>query len=92
MKKQSIFDKEMSDPKFKAVYNEIALKLGIGEQIAELRHKRNMTQLKLAKKAHSSRSAVARYESGNYNNYNIKTLAKIASALNADFKISLVEK
>jgi len=88
--KKSIFEKEMEDPKFKAVYNEISLKLNIGEKISELRHKHKMTQLKLAKKVHSSRSAIARYESGKYNNYNIQTLSKIAKALDADLNISLI--
>ena len=41
---KSIFDKKMEDPKFKAVYDEVAAQLSIGEQIAELRHKAKMSQ------------------------------------------------
>ena len=42
--KKSIFDKEMENPKFKALYNEISATMDIGEQIAELRHKAKMSQ------------------------------------------------
>ncbi len=88
--KKSIFQKKMEDVKFRALYEEIAIKLSIGEKIAELRHKHNMTQQELAKKIHTSRSAIARYESGTYNRYNFCTLAKIAKALDTDLKVSFI--
>ena len=72
---------KMENQKFKAVYDEISAKMSVGEQIAELRHKAKMSQLELANKIHTSRTAIARYESGNYNNYNVSTLSKIAGAL-----------
>lgn len=87
--KKSIYQKKMENPKFKAVYEEVATKLAIGERIAELRHKRHMTQLELARKVKTSRSAIARYESGEYNTYNITTLARIAKALKAHLRIAL---
>ena len=86
--KKSIFDKKMENPKFKAVYDEISTKMSIGEQIAELRHKARMSQLELAKKVHTSRTAIARYESGDYDKYNVNTLTKIARALHKNLKIS----
>jgi len=86
--KKSIFDKKMENPKFKAVYDEVSSKMNIGEQIAELRHKANMSQLELAKRVHTSRTAIARYESGDYDRYNVGTLARIARALHKRLKIS----
>ena len=86
--RKSIFDKKMENPKLKAVYDEVAAKMGLGEQIAELRHKAKMTQIELAKKVHTSRSAIARYESGDYDGYNVGTLTKIARALHKRLKIS----
>jgi ribosome-binding protein aMBF1 (putative translation factor) len=85
---KSIYDKEMNDPKFRSAYKAESFKLNIGETIAKLRHKNTMTQLDLAKKAKTSRSAIARYESGDYENYNIVTLQKIAQALGAELKVS----
>ena len=86
--KKSIFDKKMENPKFRAVYEQVSTQMNIGEQIAQLRHKAKMSQLELAKKVSTSRTAIARYESGNYNKYNLGTLARIASALHKRLKIS----
>lgn len=85
---KSIFDKEMKDPKFRGAYKAEAFKLNIGETIAKLRHKNKLTQLELAKKAKTSRTAIARYESGEYENYNIVTLQKIAQALGTELNVS----
>lgn len=86
--RKSIFDKEMEDPKFKAIYDEVAANMSIGEQIAELRHKAKMSQVELAKKVRTSRTAIARYESGEYENFNVKTLTRIAKAFHKNLKIS----
>ena len=86
--KKSILDKKMESPKFKAIYDEVSAKLSLGEQIAELRHKYKLTQAELARKVHTSRTAIARYESGNYNRFNMSTLRKIAKALHKKLKIS----
>ena len=85
---KSIFEKEMRDPKFRSTFKAESFKLNIGETIAKLRQQQKMTQLELAKKAKTSRSAIARYESGDYQNYNIVTLQKIAHALGKELKIS----
>ena len=86
--KKSIFDKKMEVKEFKAVYDEVSAKMSIGEQIAELRHRAKISQLELAKRVHTSRTAIARYESGEYDKYNVGTLAKIAKALHRKLTIS----
>jgi transcriptional regulator with XRE-family HTH domain len=86
--KKSIFDKKMGNPEFKAVYDEVSAKMNIGEQIAQLRHKAKMSQLELAKRVDTSRTAIARYENGDYNRYNVGTLMRIARALHKRLKIS----
>jgi transcriptional regulator with XRE-family HTH domain len=78
----------MSAPGFRAVYDEIAGKMAIGEMISEMRHKKNMTQTELARKVGTSRTAIARYESGNYNRYSIVTLQRIAKAFGRKLTIS----
>lgn len=87
--KKSIFDKKMENPKFKAVYDEVSAEMNIGEQIAQLRHKVKISQLELAKRVDTSRTAIARYESGDYDRYNVGTLMRIARALHKRLKISL---
>jgi len=86
--KKTIFDKKMENSKFKAVYDDVSAKMSIGEQIAELRHKAKMSQLDLARKVHTSRTAIARYESGDYDGYNVSTLARIARALHKRLNVS----
>jgi len=86
--KKSIFDKKMENPKFKAVYDEVSAQMNVGEQIAQLRHKAKMSQLELAKRVDTSRTAIARYENGDYNRYNVGTLMRIARALHKRLKIS----
>ncbi len=86
--KKSIFDKKMENAKFRAVYDEVSSQLGIGEQIARLRHEAKMSQGELASRVHTSRTAIARYESGDYGRYNIGTLYRIAKAFHKKLKIS----
>jgi transcriptional regulator with XRE-family HTH domain len=86
--KKSIFDKKMESPKFKAVYDEVSAEMCLGEQIARLRHEAKMSQSELAKRVATSRTAIARYESGDYNRYNLGTLMRIARALHKRLKIS----
>lgn len=86
--RKSIFNKEIKSSKFKAVYDEVSANLNIGEQIAELRYKSKMSQLELAQKVNTSRTAIARYESGDYHSFNVKTLTKIAQAFHKNLKIS----
>lgn len=86
--KKSIFDKKMENSKFKAVYEQVSTQMNIGEQIAQLRHKARMSQLELAKRVSTSRTAIARYESGDYNRYNVGTLSRIARALHKKLKVS----
>ncbi len=82
--------KLLTPPQFKAVYDEMSTEMNIGEQIAQIRHKAKMSQLELAKKVYTSRTAIARYESGDYNRYNVGTLIRIARALHKKLKISYV--
>jgi|WetSurMetagenome_2_1015567.scaffolds.fasta_scaffold259216_1 transcriptional regulator with XRE-family HTH domain len=86
--KKAIFDKKMENPRFKAMYDQVSTQMNIGEQIAQLRHEAKMSQLELAKKVSTSRTAIVRYESGDYNRYNVGTLMRIARALHKKLKIS----
>lgn len=86
--KKTIFDRKMENVKFRAVYEEVASQLEIGEEIARLRHEAKMSQGELAQRVHTSRTAIARYESGKYSRYNVGTLFRIAKAFRKKLKIS----
>lgn len=64
----------------------------IAAQIINARNKKGLTQIELAKLAGTSQSAVARLENGNYIGYTIKTLNKIANALDARLEINFQTK
>ena len=86
--RKTIFEQEMESPKFKAIYDEVSAQIDIGEQIAELRQKSKMTQLQLAKRVKTSRTAIARYESGEYKSFSVRTLTRIARAFHKNLKVS----
>jgi predicted transcriptional regulator len=90
VKKKSIFEKKMEKPGFKKMYEAIEQDMLIGEEIAKLRHEQHMTQAVLARKARTSRPAIARYESGAYTRYNLQTLRRIAGAFGKHVKVSFV--
>lgn len=85
-------DKLLENKNFREDLEEEYKNLVISEKIAELRHKARLTQEELAKKIHTTKSAISRYESNNYQGYSVSLLQKIASACGADLRISFVIK
>lgn len=91
-KGKTVFDKMMENKEFKEKFDEGYKSFLISEKIAELRHKAHLTQEQLAKKAHTTKSAISRYENNGYNGYSITLLYKIAIACGADLRVSFVTK
>jgi transcriptional regulator with XRE-family HTH domain len=85
-------DKLLENKKFKNDFEQEYKNLVISEKIAELRHKAHLTQEQLAKKVHTTKSAISRYESNNYEGYSISLLQKIALACGADLNVNFVLK
>ncbi len=79
---------ELKNPKFKSLFDEYGRQLEISYQILQLRKKRGLSQLDLAKKIGTNQSNVARIESGQQN-CTIKLLDRIANALEVELKVSL---
>ncbi len=89
---QTYADKLLKDKNFKEIFDQEYKTLIISEKIAQLRHKAHLTQDQLARKIHTTKSAISRYESNNYKGYSVFLLQKIASACGADMRISFVPK
>ena len=85
-------DKLLENKKFRKDFEQEYKNLVISEKIAELRHKAHLTQEQLAKRVHTTKSAISRYESNNYEGYSISLLQKIAFACGADLDIGFVIK
>jgi transcriptional regulator with XRE-family HTH domain len=55
---------------------------GIAEAICEARQRAGLTQSDLARRIGTSQSAIARVENADYDGHSLRTIAKIANALN----------
>lgn len=84
---QDILKKELKNPEFKKLYDEYGRQLEIAYQILQLRKKKKMSQLELAKKIGTKQSNIARLEAGQQN-FSIDTLEKIAEALDCRLNIN----
>lgn len=89
-KTKTYMDRLMDGKEFREKFEQEYQNLCIGEQIARARHRAHLTQSALAKQIHTTKSAISRYESANYNRYSIPLLTRIAKACRTDLKIILI--
>ena len=93
MKKiKTYMDKLMENKEFREKFDKEYLNLCIGEHIARIRHQANLTQDALAKRTHTTKSAISRYENSDYKSYSMPLLKRIAEACGAVLKINFVPK
>ena len=88
-KNKTYLDRLMKDKEFQEKFDLEYQNLCVAEQIARARHYANLTQSVLAKRIHTTKSAISRYESADYNQYSVHLLARIAKACGANLKIIL---
>ncbi len=89
-KNKTYMDKLMAEKDFRKKFDQEYQNLCIAEQIAQARHHARLTQSDLAKRIHTTKSAISRYENADYNKYGIALLTRIAKACGADLKIVFV--
>ena len=89
MSLQSIKDKILENPKVKKEYEKSKLTHEIARLVMKARIEKGITQTELADLAGTKQPAIARIESG-YCNIRIRTLNKIAEALEVKFTIKFV--
>ncbi|GMO51232.1 MAG: hypothetical protein Ta2G_09020 [Termitinemataceae bacterium] len=73
---------EMKDEQFRKEYEQLEGEFNLAEEVLKLRQKQNLSQNDLAKIAGTSQPAIARLESGKYQNVSLSFLRKIGKALN----------
>ena len=83
----SIRGKLLEDPKVREEYDKLP-SVHIAAQIINARKLKGLTQADLAGLVGTSQSAIVRLEKGNYFGYSLKTLEKIAKALDATVEIN----
>jgi len=91
-KTKTYMDKLMINKEFRERFDEEYQNICIGEQIAGIRHRANLTQDALAKRIHTTKSAISRYENSDYKSYSMPLLNKIAEACGTVLKIDFVTK
>ncbi len=82
---QRFKEKVLRNPRVRRAYEEGLTDLRIAVRLAELREKRGMTQTQLAAKIKTSPAVISRIERGD--NVELKTLLRVAAALNARLSI-----
>ena len=75
--------KQLTNKEFKKEYIALEDEFNIAKEILKLRKDANLTQKQLATLAKTSQPAIARLESGNYENLSLSFLRKIGKALDA---------
>ena len=86
-KNRTYMDELMRNEKFKEKFDEEYQNLCVAEQIIRARRQAHLTQAALAKRIHTTKSAISRYESADYTQYGIPLLNRIATACGAKLKI-----
>jgi DNA-binding XRE family transcriptional regulator len=78
------------DPSLKEEFEKADRAWDIAFQMYDLRKKAGLTQTQLAKLVGTKQSNIARIESADYTGYTLKTLEKVAKALQARLEIKIV--
>jgi len=90
IKFKNYLKEELKDPEFKKAFDEEEVYASLAIQIAKIRQKEELTQQALAKRMHTTQQTVSRLEDVHNNKYSLRTLIKLASALDRKLKVELV--
>jgi predicted transcriptional regulator len=84
-----LLQEELYDEEFRREYDATAEEFVVSKEVIELRTKANMTQKELAARVGTSQPAIARLESGNYQNLSLAFLRRVARALGAETEVHI---
>jgi HTH-type transcriptional regulator/antitoxin HipB len=89
-KVKTYLEKRLKDKKFRKLFEQEYINVVISEKLAKMRLESHLTQAQLARKIHTKKSAISRYESGKYSGFSMPTLLKLANACGKEMKIDFV--
>jgi DNA-binding Xre family transcriptional regulator len=84
---KDLLENNLKNKEFRKEYENLEKEFVLAEEIIQLRLEKNMTQKELAKITGTSQPAIARLESGKYNNVSLSFLRKIGKALSVEPEI-----
>lgn len=82
-------EKQLQNPDFKAEWDALEPELSIMQAVIDARKESGLTQQQLAERAGISQADISKLENGNANP-SLKTLQRLASAMDKKLKISFV--
>lgn len=91
-KVKTYLDTLMDNKRFREKFNQEYQNICISEQIARARIAAHLTQAALARKIHTTKSAVSRYESAEYKKYSVSLLNRIAQACHSDLRVLFLSR
>jgi DNA-binding XRE family transcriptional regulator len=83
-------DQQLANPEFRAAYDALEPEFALIRQLIDLRMKRGLSQRQLARRAKMQQPTIARLEGGQ--TASLRTLRRVADALDADVQVSLVPR
>jgi len=86
---KSWVEQKLTDSVFRAEFLEEIERISIGEQLVRMRLAAGLTQAEVAKRIGSTPSAISRYESAQYDRYELRTLRRITEACGGRFHLIL---
>lgn len=89
---ESFREQQLKKTELKKEYDALEKEFALAREIIELRRRQNLTQKQLAQRIGTSQPAIARLESGSYENLSLSFLRRVAEALGAIPEIHLKEK
>ena len=81
---------ELKNKEFKKAFNEEEVYASLAIQTAKIRQKKGITQGELAKRLHTTQQTVSRLEDIHNKSYSLKTLIRLARALDKGLKVEFI--
>jgi len=84
---EEVLKRFLKDAKSRKRYEEELSNLRVVHTLIDLRHKRGWTQTQFAHRLGVSQPFIAKIESGDFHNFSLETLVKLATALDSELEI-----
>ena len=81
---------ELKNKEFKKAFNEEEVYASLAIQTAKIRQEKGITQEELAKRLHTTQQTVSRLEDIHNKSYSLKTLIRLARALDKGLKVDFI--
>ena len=89
---EEYLEERLQDPVFRRAFEEESERLTISLQMIKLRELLGLTQSQLAERVGTSQQTISRLENPDYRGHSLRTLRRIADALDARVEVRIVPR